>query len=41
MGIEKDTTFKFVGKNFLDIFFNLANVPDSVDVDEMDGLLKN
>ena len=36
MGIEKDTTFKFIGKNFLKIFFDLANIPDSIDVSKIE-----
>ena len=36
MGIEKDTTFKFIGKNFLQTFFDLANLPDTIDVDEIE-----
>ena len=35
MGIEKDTTFKFIGKNFLEVIFNLAKLPESVDVHEI------
>ena len=31
MGIEKDTTFKFIGKNALEVLFELANLPESVD----------
>ena len=36
MGIEKDTTFKFIGKNFLEVLFQLANIPDSVDATKME-----
>ncbi|MBQ2635205.1 MAG: hypothetical protein IJG09_00645 [Methanobrevibacter sp.] len=35
MGIEKDTTFKFIGKNFLDVIFDLAKLPESVNVHEI------
>ena len=31
MGIEKDTTFKFIGKNALEVLFELANLPESID----------
>lgn len=31
MGIEKDTTFKFIGKNVLEILLELANMSDSID----------
>lgn len=41
MGIEKDTTFKFIGKNFLDILFNLANLPKSVDASEIDEVTED
>ena len=36
MGIEKDTTFKFIGKNFLQTLFDLANLPDTIDVEEIE-----
>ncbi len=35
MGIEKDTTFKFIDKNFLDVIFDLAKLPESVNVHEI------
>jgi hypothetical protein len=31
MAIEKDTTFKFVGKNFIKVLFDLVNMPETVD----------
>ena len=36
MGIEKDTTFKFIGKNYLKTLFVLANLPDTLDADEIE-----
>lgn len=41
MGIEKDTTFKFIGKNFLEVFFDLANVPDAVVVSNVDEMTED
>jgi hypothetical protein len=41
MGIEKDTTFKFIGKNFLKILFELANIPDSVDASKMEEVTED
>lgn len=38
MGIEKDTTFKFIGKNFLKILFKLANFPESIDAGEIEEI---
>lgn len=35
MGIEKDTTFKFIGKNVLGILLDLANLSESVDPSSM------
>lgn len=36
MGIEKDTAFKFIGKNFLEVLFSLANLPDELDPSEIE-----
>ena len=41
MGIEKDTTFKFIGKNFLDVIFNLVNLPKSVNAYEIKELTED
>ena len=35
MGIEKDTTFKYIGKNFFEIFLNLANLSENIDATSM------
>lgn len=31
MAIEKDTTFKYIGKNFIKVLFDLVNMPETVD----------
>lgn len=36
MGIEKDTTFKFIGKNFIKVLFDLVNMPESVDASKIE-----
>ena len=36
MGIEKDTTFKFIGKNVLEVLFELADLPKSVDLSKIE-----
>ncbi len=35
MGIEKDTIFKFIGKNVLGILLDLANMSESADPSSM------
>ena len=35
MGIEKDTTFKYIGKNFFEIFLYLADLSENIDATSM------